>query len=87
MDADSGGQLRVTGAPSADAALSAAMTSAPTLLPWWDEKMSLVVADEGWYRCQPCVCGDGHRYDIWPTSPHARGSAYTYLLAVRYEPA
>lgn len=80
MDEEFGQYLRVTGADDKDLALAAAAAAWPSF--YDDDVPALTVESEGWYRCQPCVCGLEHRYDIWQTEPNARGSTYTYLIGL-----
>lgn len=48
------------------------------------EHEDLAVLEQGVYRCSPCVCGEGHGYDLNRAAPGGRGAFYAWIVGVRW---
>ena len=87
MDPSYDNYFRVTGATNPAEAVAFARSTWPavadqfcTIWEGEEDTPEMSVTSQGWYRCIPCICGEGHRYDVYPAEPHARGATYTYLV-------
>jgi hypothetical protein len=85
-DESYGSWYRVNGAATDDEAIAAATQAWQQDDRRWsddeDDAPRFIVDEAGWYRCIPCICGDGHSHDLWPASEGERGAFYCRLIGM-----